>query len=360
MPFKGKILLCEDGTRGHRPTILRYVCLALERYGVAYEITCASQETPGAVYLIARKLNCTGVHFLTVDGAIRKWMLNWVPRTIRLPAVGTYYLFSNVYNFYKGLGLKFACLFSGVDALLVSDEFMKKQEGLSASPCLEFLPDPWLKTEFPERSQEESRALLGLDSQMRVFLMFGELSSRKGFDIFLEAINSPEFPAHFMAVCAGRIDKNIIARYGEIITDLIRRGRLKCYDRFIEESEISDFFYAADYVVCPYPKYFMVSSNTSTRALASGRPYITFSHGVIAETVRRLSCGYIVNGQANGLSLKNALVQIANKDLDQEYEAMAVAGKLVASSREFSVYAENLISSYVKHGLILDQSFDCI
>jgi len=350
--YRGKILICEDGDRGHRPVILGYVKRVLEEHGIAYEISNHSQADVRGALSEARRRNCTGIHFLTVDGAIRNWLSGWVSLDEQMPAVATYYLFSNIYNWLRAPLLGMACEAVGVRALLISDDFMAQRMRPFFGPSLEFIPDPWCSKEFPLIAQADARKKLGIDERSVVFLMFGELTARKGFDLFILSLAQISTASGLRAICAGRIAPEVYKNHGELLDRLVRSGILVCFDRFIEEAEVAYFFGACDFVVCPYPSHFKVSSNTSTRALAAGRPYITFNHGLIAEYARVNRCGLVISGRPSASALYHEIQRATEFRSSVDYQEMSDRGKRIIKSREFSQYGRCLVDVYLRMGLV--------
>jgi len=286
-----KILLYEPGDRGHRPVILNYVIESLRQSGIDYDVVTDPLLNISALHKIARERKCSGLHYLTVDGVIKDWLWDWVPFRERVPALGTYYLFSNAYRPVKSIALRVACLAAGLRALLISDDEILVRRKSPCGAVLSYLPDPWMRKEFPFLTKHEARRRLKLDDRSCLYLMIGELSSRKGCDLFIEALGRLSPGRDIQGILAGRIDNQLSLSHKAICDQLFREGLLKIFPGFVAEEDMSVFFHAADYIVCPYPAIFQVSSNTATRAMAAGRPYLTFNHGSIAATARRHGCG---------------------------------------------------------------------
>jgi glycosyltransferase involved in cell wall biosynthesis len=109
------------------------------------------------------------------------------------------------------------------------------------------LPTPEID---PKRSKEEARAHLQLPKENVILLFFGGLRHEKGPDFLIKALEGVEQP--YTLVFAGSphdYDESDIKRWRSQIGDVATIvSRLE----YIPDSQIGDYFQAADALICPY------------------------------------------------------------------------------------------------------------
>ena len=159
------------------------------------------------------------------------------------------------------------------------------------------LADP---VEIPaaQTSFSDLRSRLNISDGRKVFLLFGELSARKGIDQILEAIAllpsalcenlclllvgpcSPEtkrqIQPKIVQVCDAQ-PVQIIERYG-----------------FVRGAPVHDYFQLADVVLAPYQKHIGMSS-ILLHAAAFKKPVLSTNYGLMGELVRRHQLGLAVD-----------------------------------------------------------------
>lgn len=259
-----------------------------------------------AIEAEAREQRCELIHLLTIDGRVRNWLRPRKPRQgTRIPIVGTYYLFNNLWGL-RGLIWMFAIRLGYIDKILISDPFIKKRwlvPGLRKH--LGFIPDPWCREEFPYVDQVEARTRLGLPLDKKLVLVFGEISQRKGVKRILAALQLMQRD-DLLVLFAGRIKADAKMDIERVQVDAEAGKKLLLHDRHIAEADVSAYFYAADAVLSDYPKWFKVSSGVFTRALASGRVAIIPRHGINYKVASALGVGLTYRSECV-LSLAKAL-----------------------------------------------------
>jgi hypothetical protein len=340
-----KVLLCEDGTGGHRPTILRYVTKTLTLEKIPFEISTEPQCAPARVCAEARAKGCGLVHYLTADGAIRKWWKRSPGGSTAIPSVATYYLFSNLQVPHRRIAIWFLCRRANVGRLMVSDDYLHERKPSMLGPNLHYLPDPWSAAEFPFVEEAEARSRMALRPNIIYGLMFGDLSSRKGFDTLLDALYLVNRP-NLCVVAAGRVTEAIWKERGGQLRDAIQKGKLHLIDRFIEEREMTNLFYAVNVVLCPYPKYFRVSSNTATRAIAAGKPYLCYAGSYIAEVANREGVGVALRGARRIEELAVFLKDFECSGISS-LDATRSCNR-IRERRELKNYGRSLLAAYAK------------
>lgn len=97
--------------------------------------------------------------------------------------------------------------------------------------------------------REKAEKLLGLTPGKKNLLFFGLIRSYKGLDILLKAFG--ELDDSYQLIVAGE-PYGPFEKYQTIIDASPAKDRIKLFTRYIKDSEVKDFFSAADLAVLPY------------------------------------------------------------------------------------------------------------
>jgi glycosyltransferase involved in cell wall biosynthesis len=345
-----KILLYEPGDMGHRPVILRYTIKVLTEAKTAWVHEIGENaRSAWALVRRARETGCNIIYVLTVDGiAGFTWRVSLWARIYNIRVICTYYLFNNLKEGWKSLVWRALLATGNICRVHISDD--RLSVGRNGYPKQAwFLPDPWDPDEFPMWTQENARQRLLIPGDATVFLMFGALDERKGTDLFLKAsqlVSQQPATRCLLFLFAGQMTPRIKLLFDECRQHSDGHFRWLGNDERVPEHDISMYYYASDYLVCAYPPYFKVSSNTVTRALAAGRPIIVPAHGVNATLIHEKQCG-ITFATKDRASLSAALreaVRIKTEWPDR-YDAMVRNGKRIAAARTLATYGHDLLAS---------------
>lgn len=345
-----KILLYEPGDTGHRPVILRYTIKVLEQARIDW--AHAGSDCGNSAWVVvkrAQELGCDLIYVLTVDGIVGfTWWVSLIARFYGIRVICTYYLFNNLSAGWKSWVWRVLLFTGNISRVHISDERLKRGHDRYPKQAW-FLPDPWDPDEFPEWTQEAARKRLGITNGATVFLMFGLIDERKGADMFLQAS---------LALAEKRPARAVVFLLAGQMSPGVRKLFDKCcqysggnyswigIDRRMPEDEVSIYYYATDYLLCAYPPYFKVSSNTVTRALAAGRPIIVPSHGVNAALVNDCACGLLFHSGSLP-ALIETLAEAAELRCNDipRYEKMCEVARQTACSRGLNVYGTHLCLS---------------
>lgn len=149
-------------------------------------------------------------------------------------------------------------------------------------------------------SKDEAKQKLKLDPKCSYMLFFGFIRDYKGLDWLIEAFADPRFRE--LPV------KLIIA--GEYYTDskpyedLIQKHKLEEFviskNDFIPDSEVADYFCAADIVVQPYKD--ATQSGVTQIAYHFNKPMLVTNVGGLAEIVPNGKVGYVVDTDVNAIT----------------------------------------------------------
>ncbi len=103
---------------------------------------------------------------------------------------------------------------------------------------------------FGERiPREEAEDILGLEHGRKNLLFFGLIREYKGLDILLEAFG--KLDSSYTLIVAGEPYGSFV-KYEEIINRSPAKDRIKLFTSYIKDSEVKNYFSAADLAVLPY------------------------------------------------------------------------------------------------------------
>lgn len=142
-------------------------------------------------------------------------------------------------------------------------------------------------------SREESREYLGIDTDKKVILLFGQIKKVKGIDILIKAL--PEVvKKHKDVICviAGKEWKDDFKFYDDMITELKIEEYVMKHIRFIDDSEIKYYFNASDIVALPYRKIYQ--SGVALLAYAYEKPVVATRIGEFPNVVKDKETGLLV------------------------------------------------------------------
>ncbi len=164
------------------------------------------------------------------------------------------------------------------------------------APAL-FSPHPMFEHFGNRIDRSEACHALGIDSDERYALFFGLIRDYKGLDTLIEAWAEFKRPGHKLLI-AGEFytsrEKyiNLIERYN-LSKDII------LHDHFIPDSEVRNYFSAADCVVLPYKT--ATQSGVTQIAYNFRTPIIVTDVGGLKEIVPHGRVGYVVESSAQGV-----------------------------------------------------------
>ncbi|MDH3661876.1 MAG: glycosyltransferase [Alphaproteobacteria bacterium] len=118
---------------------------------------------------------------------------------------------------------------------------------------------------YPVIARRAARERLGLDADRRCLLLFGRITSYKGGDLLIQAMNDLNDPALHLLVVGKQPFEPLGVPEG-------LRERVTVIDHFVEDGEVADVFAAADAVALPYQE--ILTSGTLFLAMGAARPVI--------------------------------------------------------------------------------------
>lgn len=150
------------------------------------------------------------------------------------------------------------------------------------------IPHP-LYSHFGERLERtEAEKRLGIGRGKRNILFFGLIREYKGLDILLEAFGG--LGEEYQLIIAGE-PYGAFDRYQGIIGRLPNRERVHLFLHYIKDSEVTDYFSAADVAVLPYRS--ATQSGISSVSYHFEVPMIVTDVGGLKETIGDRGTGIV-------------------------------------------------------------------
>lgn len=137
-----------------------------------------------------------------------------------------------------------------------------------------------------ERAEAERK--LGLEANKKNLLFFGLIRTYKGLDILLEAFG--KLSDEYQLIIAGE-PYGSFEKYQQIIDRLPNKGRIKMNLKYIKDSEVKDYFSAADLAVLPYRS--ATQSGISSVSYHFDVPMIVTDTGGLKETIGDRGTGIV-------------------------------------------------------------------
>ena len=148
-----------------------------------------------------------------------------------------------------------------------------------------------LYSHFGEKKRrEEAERKLGLSPGKKNLLFFGLIRSYKGLDILLEAFGM--LPEDYQLIIAGE-PYGSFDKYQQIIDRLPGKDRIIKDLRYIKDSEVSDYFSAADLAVLPYRS--ATQSGISSVSYHFEVPMVVTDVGGLKETIGDRGTGLVAS-----------------------------------------------------------------
>ena len=145
-------------------------------------------------------------------------------------------------------------------------------------------------------SVDTARSKLGIPSQSFNILVYGSLSSRKGIESLLTAVDSTGIPQSVIVTLAGVPDQDIRVLLKTPLAERLRsNGQLKEHLWFHDEAQEFRVFRAADVVWVGYVGGSYGSSGVLYQAGSLSLPVIATSHGLLGWLVKRHELGSTVD-----------------------------------------------------------------
>ena len=171
-----------------------------------------------------------------------------------------------------------------------------------------------LYSHFGQKLQrEEAERKLGLEPGKKNLLFFGLIRAYKGLDILLEAFG--KLPDDYQLIIAGE-PYGSFDKYQERIDSLPNKDRIRMNLKYIKDSEVKDYFSAADLAVLPYRS--ATQSGISSVSYHFEVPMIVTDTGGLRETIGDRGTGIVAQECTPECILKEIQRFFSDADLQQE------------------------------------------
>ena len=178
---------------------------------------------------------------------------------------------------------------SGVDGCVtLCDEVSKDLLSLRKDARYTVIPHPIYNHFGRKLDRTEAERKLGLESGKKNLLFFGLIREYKGLDILLEAFR--DLDDSYQLIVAGE-PYGSFEKYQRIIDSLPGKGRVHLYPSYIRDSEVKDYFSAADVTVLPYRS--ATQSGVSAISYHFKVPMIVTDTGGLKEAVEQRGTGLV-------------------------------------------------------------------
>lgn len=160
------------------------------------------------------------------------------------------------------------------------------------------LPDPVLLQNENECQLENLKQRLGINSEKKVFLLFGALNGRKGIYQLLEAIHllPPALCERICLVFVGEANPTDQALIQSKVAATRQAQPVQIIEHyeFVPEQDIQAYFQLADVVLAPY-QHHVGMSGILLLAAAANKPVLSSNYGLMGEMVQRYLLGITVD-----------------------------------------------------------------
>jgi glycosyltransferase involved in cell wall biosynthesis len=167
-----------------------------------------------------------------------------------------------------------------------------------------FSPHPIYNHYGKIEPRETALQKLNLDSQFKYILFFGFIRDYKGLDLLLEAFANEYFNQNNIKLIVAGEFYTDETKYLKLIEDLNLRNRVILKTDYIPNSEVENFFNAADIVAQPYKS--ATQSGVTQIGYHFNKPMLVTNVGGLSEIIPNGKAGYVVPPHAE--NIKEALI----------------------------------------------------
>lgn len=163
----------------------------------------------------------------------------------------------------------------------------------------------------------KAKNTLKLDENTHYMLFFGFIRAYKGLDILLKAIHHPYFRSHKIKLLVAGEFYTDSKPYFDLIDKMGLKDMVVMSNDFIPDSQVADYFNAADVVVQPYKD--ATQSGVTQIAYHFEKPIITTDVGGLAEMVPDNEVGFVVNPEVD--AIQKAILRFYQEEKSKAFEA---------------------------------------
>lgn len=184
--------------------------------------------------------------------------------------------------------------------LTMSEAVKQQLENWPVNKPICYTPHPMYDMFGPIASKAEAKQKIGLDTNTNYLLFFGFIRAYKGLNILLDSLSLIDMDRlNLKIIIAGEFYENA-EPYFEKIKALYLQDRLVMRNDFIPNSDVANYFNAADAVIQPYTS--ATQSGVTQIAYYYNKPMIVTNVGGLAELVPHGKSGLVCNPNAEALA----------------------------------------------------------
>lgn len=203
------------------------------------------------------------------------------------------------------------------ERLLLLDPFaVRPAQKMASSDKVVFLPDPVDTTPATAAQMRALETELDIRPGRKTFLYFGEITSRKGVNELLNALNtlSADTASKICLLIAGHCTAARQADIQSRSTQLRARLPIQIVERYgyIPHADVAAYFQRSDIVLAPYPGHDGMSG-IALLAAAFEKPVLSSTYGAMGEMTRRYCLGLAID-VTNPTQFAEALTKFVNQD----------------------------------------------
>ncbi|MDJ0897292.1 MAG: glycosyltransferase [Xenococcus sp. MO_188.B8] len=190
------------------------------------------------------------------------------------------------------------------------------------NPKLLYLPDPVQVHQYSQDQLNQVKDSLNIDSNRKLFLLFGALTDRKGIYQLLDSI--PFLPEEICSTIAialiGETSEEHQYRIESRIARLTSRYPIEIYRKyeFLPEELVQAYFEVSDFILALYQRHVGMSGILNLAA-AKQKPVLSSDYGLMGELVKQYHLGLTVDStdpRVIALGIEKILSSIfSDKDL---------------------------------------------
>ncbi|QNF34608.1 glycosyltransferase [Adhaeribacter swui] len=175
----------------------------------------------------------------------------------------------------------------------MSVEVLAQLQKLQPSKPKKYHPHPLYDNFGEPLSKPEAKKVLHLNPDDQYILFFGFIRAYKGLDLLLQAFADPRLAQlkNLKLIIAGEFYENP-EPYNQLIQHHALEDRIVLATHFIPNSQVKNYFCAADLVVQPYKH--ATQSGVSQIAYHFNKPMLVTNVGGLAELIPDGKAGYVI------------------------------------------------------------------
>ncbi|WP_128331189.1 glycosyltransferase family 4 protein [Apibacter sp. HY039] len=182
-----------------------------------------------------------------------------------------------------------------------------------------------------------------IENKVFTILFFGQIKKVKGLDILLNAVKKIKSKGYKLnLIIAGKPWKSDLNDYTEMIKDLDINDMVTTNFRYIEDSEVAEFYSKADLIILPYRRIFQ--SGVLLLSMSYGKPVLCSNLQAFKNLIKNKETGFLFKNEDSD-DLADAIICIMdNPKLLNEVSINAY--NYIKKYHNWEIIGENTSSFY--------------